>query len=67
MTILFSTIGKSKIERPCGRAARPSHWHVRIRTNVIVCRGCGARIPKWQNPQFCPECGAGREAAGALS
>jgi len=26
---------------------------------VIVCRACEASIPKWHNPQFCPECGSG--------
>jgi len=31
----------------------PAHWHVRVRTNVIVCRACAASIPKWKNPQFC--------------
>ena len=38
----------------------PGHWHVRIRSNVIVCGNCEARISKHLNPRFCPECGDGR-------
>jgi rubrerythrin len=37
----------------------PGHWHVRVRSKVVVCRACGANIPKWQDPQSCPECGSG--------
>jgi rubrerythrin len=37
------------------------HWHVRVRSSVIVCGECEAKIPKSQRPEFCPECGAGRE------
>jgi hypothetical protein len=37
-------------------------WHVRIRTNVIVCRSCGATIPKWMRPVACPDCGSGSES-----
>jgi hypothetical protein len=37
------------------------HWHVHIRSTVIICRACAARIPKYLNPKFCPECGSGRE------
>ncbi len=36
------------------------HWHVRIRTSVIVCGACEAAIPKSLKPKFCPVCGAGR-------
>ena len=52
---------------PCNRAGGTTngHWNVRVRTHVIVCSACGANTPKWQNPQFCPECGAGKDAAGA--
>ncbi|MEO6041189.1 MAG: hypothetical protein ABIP41_04750 [Croceibacterium sp.] len=38
----------------------PGHWHVRVRSNVIVCGNCAAKISKHLNPQFCPECGDGR-------
>ena len=38
-----------------------NHWHVDIRSSVIVCRACGAKIPKYLEPQFCPECGDGKE------
>ena len=37
------------------------HWHVRIRSKVIVCGNCEGHIPKHLNPEFCPECGAGRD------
>jgi hypothetical protein len=54
-------------DRTTLRAARGhrghGHWHVRIRTNVIVCRACGASIPKSCNSQFCPECGSGQVRA----
>jgi hypothetical protein len=47
------------------RAARMhqgrGHWHVEIRSTVIVCRRCRARIPRSLAPAFCPECGDGRE------
>jgi len=36
------------------------HWHVEKRSTVIVCGNCEARIPKWKNPKYCPECGAGK-------
>ena len=49
------------------RAARrhqgPGHWHVEKRSNVLLCRMCGATIPLWKDPKFCPECGAGRPDA----
>jgi hypothetical protein len=55
---------KARTPIRAGRGHRGTgHWHVRVRTNVIVCRACGASIPKWHNPQSCPECGAGRDAA----
>ncbi len=38
----------------------PGHWHVEKRTNVIICRSCQAKIPKWKKPQYCPECYEGR-------
>jgi rubrerythrin len=41
----------------------PGHWHVRIRSSVIECRGCGTRLPKWSNPPACPECGSGNNRA----
>lgn len=48
------------------RAARQhqgvGHWHVEVRSIAIVCRRCEARIPRWQDPAFCPECGDGRES-----
>jgi rubrerythrin len=37
------------------------HWHVNVRSKVIVCRDCGARIPRYLNPQSCPDCGGGEE------
>jgi hypothetical protein len=39
----------------------PGHWHVRARSKVFVCRACGANIPKWLHPRFCPECGSGKK------
>jgi len=38
----------------------PGHWHVEKKSSVIVCGNCKAHIPKWKNPQFCPECGKGK-------
>ena len=38
----------------------PGHWHVEKRTSVIICRNCQAKIPKWKNPQYCPECSEGK-------
>lgn len=38
----------------------PGHWHVEKRSSVIICRNCKARISKWKNPKFCPECFAGK-------
>jgi rubrerythrin len=35
------------------------HWHVERRSSVIICRDCGARIPRRLKPPFCPECAAG--------
>jgi rubrerythrin len=35
------------------------HWHVEIRSTVVICRACGARVPRRLNPQSCPECGTG--------
>jgi rubrerythrin len=35
------------------------HWHVERRLSVIICRNCGAHIPRQVKPSFCPECGAG--------
>jgi rubrerythrin len=35
------------------------HWHVERRSTVIICRACGARVPRRLDPQSCPECGAG--------
>jgi Zn finger protein HypA/HybF involved in hydrogenase expression len=37
------------------------HWHVNVRSSVIVCGECEAKIPKNLRPAFCPECGAGKE------
>jgi rubrerythrin len=37
------------------------HWHVNARSAVIVCRACGAKVPRSLNPQFCPECGSGED------
>ena len=46
------------------RAARthqgPNHWHVERRSSVIICGHCEARIPTWKDPQYCPECEAGK-------
>jgi len=39
-----------------------NHWHVDIRSNVIVCRACSAKIPKYLKPEYCPECGDGKES-----
>lgn len=39
------------------------HWHVEKRSSVIVCGNCQARIPRWKNPQFCPECREGESSA----
>jgi len=45
------------------RAAREHqgghHWHVRRRSNVIICQACGERIPRSLRPSHCPGCGAG--------
>jgi rubrerythrin len=38
-----------------------NHWHVRVRTNVITCRACGANIAKYLKPEFCPACGDGKK------
>ena len=35
------------------------HWHVNVRSSVIVCRACGARVRKSLKPEVCPECGSG--------
>ena len=47
-----------------GTAARrhqgPYHWHVDIRSSVIVCRACQAKVPKYLKPRWCPECGSGK-------
>jgi hypothetical protein len=35
------------------------HWHVDVRSSVIVCRACGARILISLKPVACSECGRG--------
>lgn len=54
---------KNKKEISPWRASRqhygPHHWHVEIRSSVIVCRQCKTKIAKWQRPESCPGCGAG--------
>jgi Zn finger protein HypA/HybF involved in hydrogenase expression len=51
-------------DRPRIKATRThqgnGHWHVNVRSSVIVCGECNAKIPKNMRPGFCPECGAGR-------
>ena len=37
------------------------HWHVERRSSVVICRACGARIPRSMRPAWCPECGAGAD------
>jgi hypothetical protein len=37
------------------------HWHVNVRSTMIVCRACGANVPKHVNPQSCRECGSGND------
>lgn len=47
--------------RRAGRHHQGSgHWHVEKRSSVIICGNCQARIPRWKNPQFCPECDEGK-------
>jgi hypothetical protein len=36
------------------------HWHVEIRSTVIICRACDAKIPRNLKPKWCPACGAGK-------
>jgi rubrerythrin len=36
-----------------------NHWHVELRSSVVVCRACGARIARRLAPKSCPRCGAG--------
>jgi rubrerythrin len=35
------------------------HWHVTVRSSVVICRACGARVPRFLKPVVCPECGDG--------
>ena len=35
------------------------HWHVNVRSSVIICRACGARVHRSVKPAACPECGDG--------
>lgn len=42
------------------------HWHVEKRSSVIICGNCQARIPKWKNPQSCPECNQGERDTARL-
>jgi len=46
------------------RAARShqgsGHWHVEKTTSFIICGNCEQRIPRWKNPEYCPDCGEGK-------
>src|SRR5438045_3707558 len=53
---------KEITRRRAGRRHQgPGHWHVERKGKDILCRPCGARIPRALKPAFCPECGAGKE------
>jgi rubrerythrin len=45
----------------------PGHWHVDIRSTVIVCRACGAKVPKYLSPRFCPACDSGRDTLPSVA
>ena len=47
-------------KRASRRHQGPGHWHVEKSTSFIVCGNCKSRIPKWKNPQYCPDCGEGK-------
>jgi Zn finger protein HypA/HybF involved in hydrogenase expression len=52
---------KARTRLKAGRMHRgQGHWHVEVRSSVIVCGECEAQIPRELRPAFCPECGAGR-------
>jgi hypothetical protein len=50
--------------RPPARAQRHHRgtalWHLEVRSSVIICGDCDARLPRPGKPKHCPECGAGR-------
>ncbi len=52
---------KDKTRDKAKRFHKGHHWHVEIRSSVIVCRACEAKIPKYTDPQFCPECSSGKD------
>jgi len=35
------------------------HWHVTVQSSIVICRACGARVPRSLKPAVCPECGDG--------
>jgi len=41
------------------------HWHVEVRSSVIICRDCGMRIPRRLDPKYCADCGAGTDRAAS--